>query len=171
MTVTQVDQHRDKIGFPLSPFVCACRPVDRKEIEETPKAKMAMQQEWDRLRSRNAWDETNPREWSDVAREARQSGTEVRVGMIFGLVVEKNSDLPAGDARRKFKDKVVSQGNDVKNQNWENAMFADLGSSPSSMEAGRIVDACGMRSGYTIQQSDAAQAYLQAKIRGNRRGV
>ena len=45
-------------------------------------------------------------------------------------------------------------------------MFADLVSSPSSMEAGRIVDAFGMRHGYMIQQSDAAQAYLQAKIRG-----
>ena len=45
-------------------------------------------------------------------------------------------------------------------------MFADLGSSPSSMEAGRIVDASGMRQRYTIQQSDAVQAYLQAKIRG-----
>jgi hypothetical protein len=54
----------------------------------------------------------------------------------------------------------------VKNQNWDNAMFADLGSSPASMEAGRIVDAFGMRKGYTIQQSDAVQAYLQAKIRG-----
>ena len=58
------------------------------------------------------------------------------------------------------------QGNNVKNQNWDNAMFADLGSSPASMEAGRLVDAFGMRKGYTIQQSDAVQAYLQAKIRG-----
>ena len=86
--------------------------------------------------------------------------------MIFGFVVEKNNDLPAGDARRKFKGRVVFQGNNVKNQNWDNVMFADLGSSPASMEAGRIVDAFGMRKGYTIQQSDAVQAYLQAKIRG-----
>ena len=42
-------------------------------------------------------------------------------------------------------------------------MFADLGSSPSSMEAGRIVDAFGMRPGYDIQQSDVVQAYLQAQ--------
>ena len=118
------------------------------------------------MRSRKAWDESNPREWSDVAREARQGGNEVHVGMIFGFVVEKNSDLPVGDARRKFKGRVVFQGNNVKNQNWESAMFADLGSSPSSMEAGRIIDAFGMRPDYDIQQSDAVQAYLQAKIRG-----
>ena len=58
------------------------------------------------------------------------------------------------------------QGNNVKNQNWENAVFADLGSSPSSMEAGRLVDAFGLRPKYEIQQPDAVQAYLQATIRG-----
>jgi len=125
-----------------------------------------VQSDWDRLRSRKAWGESKPREWADVAREARQGRCEVHVGMIFGFVVEKNSNLFDGDERRKFKGRVVFQGNNVKNQNWESAMFADLGSSPSSMEAGRIVDAFGMRPGNDIQQSDAAQAYLQAKIRG-----
>ena len=45
-------------------------------------------------------------------------------------------------------------------------MFADLGSSPSSMAASRLVDAYGLRSGFGIEQSDAAQAYLQAELRG-----
>ena len=52
------------------------------------------------------------------------------------------------------------------NQNWGNAVFADLGSSPSSMEVGRLVDTFGLRPRYDTQQSDAVQAYLQAKIRG-----
>ena len=101
-TITQVDQHRDKVGFPLIPYVCTCRLVDRKEIEENPKAKQAMQSEWDRLRSRKAWDESNPREWSDVARDARQGGNEVHVGMIFGSVVEKNSVLPSSKTIPRF---------------------------------------------------------------------
>jgi len=78
----------------------------------------------------------------------------------------ENTDLPEGDPRRKFKDSVVFQGNNVKNPNWENAVLADLGSSPSSIEAGRLVDSFGLRPGYEIQQSDAVQAYLQARIRG-----
>ena len=53
----------------------------------------------------------------------------------------------------------------MKNQNWENAVPADLESSPSSMEAGRLVDIFGLRIDYDIQQSDAVQAYRQAKIR------
>jgi hypothetical protein len=61
--------------------------------------------------------------------------------MILGFVVEKNTDLPAGDPRRKFKGRVVFQANNVKNQNWEAAVSADLGSTPASMEAGHVVDA------------------------------
>ena len=34
------------------------------------------------------------------------------------------------------------------------------------MDAGRLVDAFGLRRGFDIQQPDAAQAYLQAEIRG-----
>ena len=34
------------------------------------------------------------------------------------------------------------------------------------MEAGRLVDAFGLRPSYAIQQYDAVQAYVQAKIRG-----
>jgi hypothetical protein len=126
----------------------------------------AIQQEWDRLRARKSWGEEHPREWSDVAREAREFGHEVHVGVIFGFVVEKNTDWPKGDPRRKLKGRVVFQGNTVKNQNWENAAFSDLGSSPSSMEAGRLVDAYGLRHGFDMQQSDAIQAYLQAELRG-----
>ena len=125
-----------------------------------------MQREWGRLRSRKAWYESNPREWEEVAKEARGTKEEVRFGMVFGFAVEKNTDLPAGDPRRKFRGRVVSQGSKVKNQNRENAMFADLGSSPSSMEVGRLVDAFGLRPNYNTQQPDAPQAYLQAKIRG-----
>ena len=84
----------------------------------------------------------------------------------FGLLVEKNTDLLAGDPRRKLKGRMGFQGTIVKNQDRENAVFADLGISPSSMDAGRLVVAFGMRPNYDIQQSGTVQAYLQAKTRG-----
>ena len=49
-------------------------------------AEKAIQQEGDRLRSRKAWDENHPREWEDVATEARLSNEEVHVGIVFGFV-------------------------------------------------------------------------------------
>ena len=87
----------------MRPNALVCRPVARKEVCDNPKAKAAIQLEWDRLRARGAWGEDHPREWADVAQEARTFGAEVHYVMIFGLVVEKNTDLPDGDPRRKFK--------------------------------------------------------------------
>ena len=59
--------------------------------------------------------------------------------------MEKNTDLLEGDPRRKFKGRVGFQGNNVKTPNKENAVLVDLGSSPSSVRAGRLVDAFGLR--------------------------
>ena len=46
--------------------------------------------------------------WEDVAKEARVAQEEVHVGIVFGFVVEKNTDLPAGGPRRTFKGCGVS---------------------------------------------------------------
>ena len=80
------------------------------------------------------------------------------MGMLFGFVVEKNPDLPKGDPRRKFKGRAVFQGNNVVNQNWEAAMFQDLGNALATMEASRIADCYGCFPNHDCQQSDAEQA-------------
>ena len=136
---------------------------------ESQPANKAIQQERGRLRVRKPRGEDHPREWSDVAREAseaRESGQEVQCGMILGFAVEKNADSPQGGPRREHTVEWCSRGSSVKNQNWENAVFSSVGSSPSSMEAGRLVDAYGLREGYDRQQCDAVQAYVRAERRG-----
>ena len=62
------------------------------------------------------------------------------MGMLVGFVVQKNPDLIAGDPRRKFKGRVVFQGNNVVNQHWEAAAFQDLGDTLATMDASRIAD-------------------------------
>ena len=53
------------------------------------------------------WDESIVKEWSDVAWDAQMKGTEVNLGYLFALCVEKNSELPAGHPKRKFKGRCV----------------------------------------------------------------
>ena len=60
-----------------------------------------------------------------------------------GFVVEENPDLPAGGLRRKFRGRVVFQGNHVVNQNWEAAMLQGLVSALATMEASRVADCYG----------------------------
>ena len=63
-------------------------------------------------------------------------GETYHFGRIFGICVEKGSELPLGDKGRKFKGRYVFKWNEVKDQNWEAAIFQELGSSPAATEAG-----------------------------------
>ena len=84
--------------------------------------------------------------------------------MVFGICVEKNAELKLPEPVYKYR--YVFQGNRVKDQNYEVAIFQDLGSSPATMEASRAADCIGCIEGNDIQQADVEQAYVQAELRG-----
>ena len=131
------------------PFnACVARAVNKTEMAANPKAKAAMQAEWDALRSRKLWDESIVREWDDVAAEARANGVDANLGYLFGICVEKNSEQPVDHPSRKFKGRGVFQGNRVVDQNWKQAVFEDLGNSPATMDASRAADCYGCLSGH-----------------------
>ena len=120
--------HREKKPFVRPPYNAAvARPVGKKEAAEDPDAATAVKAEWQRLRARKAWDESKVREWSSVRDEARRGEYTVHRGRLFCITVEKGSELsnlPDGtkDPRRKFKGRVVFQGNEVRDQNWDYAI-------------------------------------------------
>ena len=107
-----------------------------------------------------------PRCAHDVAAEARKTGTQAHLGRLHALCVEKNSELPADDVRRKYKGRVVFLGNNVKDQNWEAALFQDISSCPATMEAAKAADLYGLVLGHSTELSDAEQAYTQSKMGG-----
>ena len=53
-------------------------------------------------------------------------------------------------------------------QNWEMAVFQDMGSNPSNMQSGKSADCYGCMPGHTTEQADAEQAHIQAET--ERRG-
>lgn len=117
------------------------------------------------LWGKTVWYESVVLNWSDACADARKEGTH-HIGSVFGICVEKGSELPTNDPRRTFKYRVVFQGINVTNQQWEWAMCQDLGSSPASMQAGKNVDCYACFPGHVCQQSDTEQAYVQAKLKG-----
>ena len=76
----------------------------------------------------------------------------------------KNAELT--DAPPVYKYRYVFQGNQVRDQNWDYAIFQDLGSSPASMEASKTADFVGCCPGNDVQIADAVQAYVQAYLKG-----
>ncbi len=96
-SVTRPPPHRQKIG-PHQWLVNACvaRPVGKAEIALEPKAREALDKEWDLLKGKTVWD-LDPDgvfEWRDVAAKARREGREVHFGMLHELCFEKGSELP-----------------------------------------------------------------------------
>jgi hypothetical protein len=165
----QPQPHRDHIPTIRAPFNAAvARSVKKKEMYSNPKAQEAVRQEWDRLRAKRCWSEGKDavREWKDVAHEARTTNTTVHVGRLCCICVEKGSELKEDDPKRKFKGRVVFLGNNVKDQNWDYAVFQELSSCPATMEGSRSADCYGCLPGNDIMQADAEQAYIQAQLTG-----
>ena len=137
--------HRDKIPDVDTAFrLCVARPVSKKEAEVTPEAMAAMDKEWDKLEKQNAWLLDEVREWRDVsaeakARQAKNKNDIIHIGRVFGILVEKGSELPKGNPARKFKGRVVFQGNNVRDQYGDWALFEELSSAPATIDAGKAV--------------------------------
>ena len=86
-----------RVKSPVTTFgvpACVARPVGKKEIAGQPKARDAMEKEWKRLWDKDVWGATTVREWNDVAAEARRENVDVRMGRLFGIMVEKAAELP-----------------------------------------------------------------------------
>ena len=167
MPVTSATEevHRDKLGMRRPFNACVARPVGKKEREQDASARKAMRDEWNRLGAKGTWG-TTVRRWADVAREAKSANEEVHFGYLLGLCFQKGSELPDNHRDKKMKGRVVYQGNRVVNQNWEAALFQDLGSSPATLEASRACDAYGCVPDHDTEVADAQQAYIQADLKG-----
>jgi hypothetical protein len=126
----------------------------------------AVRKEWTMLHEK-VWDVRKVRSKRKVIEEARRNKKVVQFGRVHALCHEKNEELPLGHPNRKFKGRVVFLGNNVVNQDYESAVFADLGNAPSSLESGRLVDAYGASEGCSSQTADAIQAYLQSEMQGD----
>ena len=110
------------------------RPVNKKEIRSNPKAQESLDIEWDKLVKKTAWLYDTVQEWSTVSEGAKKKGKKVHVGKVFEICVEKGSELPVGHKLRKFKGRTVFQGNNVRDENADVALFSELGSSPATMD-------------------------------------
>ena len=75
-------------------FASVARLVSKEEVARNPKAKAALDKEWDNLRNKGVWDEKRVRECRDIVAEARRNNKTVHLGRIFEACYEKGSELP-----------------------------------------------------------------------------
>ena len=123
--------------------------------------------EWDNLESKKVWSWDTLTEWDTVSRKYRSDGKEVHIGYLFGFMVIKGDEFPEGDPRRRWKYRVVFQGNQVKDQDWQVALFQAMATAPATLEASRIANlyACSTAD-HSIQCRGVEQAYITADLGG-----
>ena len=63
-----------------------------------------------------------------------------------------------------MKGRIVFQGDQIRDANWDYVFFEDVASSSTSLQAGKCAVAYGMQPGYTVEQADALQAYLHTSL-------
>ncbi len=168
-----LEPHREHNAW--HPPGCIARKLSKKEMDACPRARKALDAEWEKLRTlkrphpvkgHGAWDEANVREASTVREAARASGQTIHFGRIVELCHEKGSELAPDDPERKMKGRSVLLGDHIKDQDFSWAEFCELGSSPPSMDAAKALDAFGSFPGYTVKTGDAKGAYTQALLLG-----
>ncbi len=160
--------HREKCGqVGARGLALVARPVRPKEVKTNPAAQASPDKGYNALcHELKAWDMNGVREWTAVQDEARKANKRVHVGMIFGICVEKNAELPAGNPNRKYKGRFVFQGNHVRDEENVMALFQDLGSAPASMAPAKMLDLVASLPGCRGGQTDAVRAYTQALLKG-----
>ena len=127
----------------LSPSLLVARSVSRNEFLQSEDALAAYWKEWRNLQAKQVWRWETLIERDEVAAKHAcdpDFNGEVHFGYLFGIMVEKGSEFHLGDARRYYKYRVVFQGNNVRDQNWDVALFNEMASTPATMEASRIAD-------------------------------
>ena len=132
-------------------------PISVKKAMNIPAAKAALEKEWTKLESRNAWDLKNPREYYEVRDEATRKGKTVHFGRVHPLMHIKHSELP--EHLQTYKGRIVFAGNRVQDETGYSAVFSEQGTSASHLTAAKFLDAIARRPGNNGQNSDAGRLH------------
>ena len=102
----------------------------------------------------------------ETSREkADRLGYVVHFARLFQIIGVKNSES-SDKSSWKWKGRVIIQGNNIRTQNHDAAVFEDLSSSGSLMSASKLLDIIGHFPGFAQEQADAVSAYTQAPYKG-----
>ena len=80
-------------------------PVPMSKALKIPKAKEAVDKEWDKLIKRDSWDYTSVVSKSEIKERAQSQGFKVHCGSLMDLCYEKGIELIP--ALRRYKGRVV----------------------------------------------------------------
>ena len=122
-----------------------------------------MKAEGAKIRARKVWDDSSVIEREVLCSQADdKKGETIHVAHTMTITGVKNSKLPA--SQHIHKGRVVYGGDAVKDQDGLPAMFRELHSLPTNIQAVNLTLFLGLVEGFVIQTADACAAFLQAPL-------
>ena len=115
------------------------------------------------MRGKEVWDDSTAIEVDVLCRQAREKGEKIHIADAMAIAGIKNSELPPN--KHAPKGRVVYGGDITKDEQGSPALFRELHSLPTNMQAINLTIFLGMISGWLVQAADACQAFLQAPLR------
>ena len=100
--------------------------------------------------------------WRKLARTGKLFTLAAFLKHVMKRVVKSHQTIPVVNSR----DVLCFREKNVRDQDSDHASFAELASSPASMEAAKLLDAFGSQPGFSKAQADAIQACIQALFAG-----
>ena len=143
-------------------LACVHTPVPIGKALKIPKAREALDTEWDKLERKKAWDVTRVAPRAKVIRDAKARGVSVHFGSLMDLCHLKNSQM--GEEFWSYKGRIVFRGDIVKDEDGQFAVFTEQGASASNLAAAKFVDAIARMPGNDGEDSDAIGAYTQVRL-------
>ena len=145
-------------------FAMVHLPIPMKKAMNIPKAKQAVDKEWDALQQLEAWDLKGMKPKSQVIAEADKAGKSVHFGSLMDLCHEKGAEFNRADHEKIYKGRVVFRGDQVRDETGFYAVFTEQSASSSHMAAIKFMDYIGRIDGNISEDSDAVKAYTQVKL-------
>ena len=146
------------------------------EFRSAPGQK-ALNDELQRLRKGEVWDESTVEEWTTVQRRH----PDAVCGRLFGILGQKHSEMAGAKPQDKsstsstpdapYKGRIVMAGNNLQTGDGREAytLFTEVSGPPATMTAARLGIATAALLGHSVTVRDAESAYIQARIDGEGR--
>ena len=145
-------------------FAMVHLPIPMKKAQSIPRARAAVDKEWDALASLPAWDLSRVKPKAQVIAEARKAGRTVHFGSLMDLCHEKGAEFNRPMNEKIYKGRVVFRGDQVRDETGFYAVFTEQSASASHMAAIKFMDFIGRIPGNDSEDSDAVKAYTQVRL-------
>ena len=101
---------------------------------------------------------------SELKSELKRTNKTAHFGIVFSICHKKHAEK--APEFWEYKGRVVFQGNQVKTESNQMALFSDQGTGANHHTSGKLLDMLGRLPGCHGQDSDAVSACTQAPMQG-----